>query len=333
MRRLSHNQLTDDLFDRSTMSFGEHLEELRRTIMRASMWLGLGTLVGLLLANSIILAIKAPLLSAIRDAQLKHAQAEFLRANGYDMPDSISQLMQAHGVLPEIVYEQPLAGDTASFELPLVDLPVDPWEVLDAEAVGRLRPRVDWRRIQPRVVALSSTEPFSVWFKAAVAAGFVFGSPGIFWSFWQFLAAGLYPHERRQVMWYLPISLSLFLSGVSLAFFLLLRLILGYLIQYAFDLQVEFTPQLSEYITFALLLPIGFGLAFQLPIAMLGLNRFGIVSISDYMANWRMAVLVIAFISMVLTPQEVYSMLGMFLPLTALYFLGIALCRTMPGKP
>lgn len=84
--------------------------------------------------------------------------------------------------------------------------------------------------------------------------------------------------------------------------------------------------------SFALFLPIGFGIAFQLPIVMLGLQRLGIIPVEAYVENWRAAVLLIAFLSMVLTPAEFYSMLGMFLPLTGLYFLGIALCKYMPGK-
>jgi sec-independent protein translocase protein TatC len=82
--------------------------------------------------------------------------------------------------------------------------------------------------------------------------------------------------------------------------------------------------------SFALFLPLGFGIAFQLPIVMLGLHRFGIVSVKTFLAQWRIAVLAIAFLSMLLTPADIYSMLGLFIPLVALYFFGIILCKYMP---
>ena len=79
------------------------------------------------------------------------------------------------------------------------------------------------------------------------------------------------------------------------------------------------------------MLPLGFGLAFQLPIIMLGLHRFGIVSADMFQAHWRVAVLIISFLAMLLTPGgDPYSMGGMAAPLVLLYFFGILLCRYMP---
>ena len=169
-----------------------------------------------------------------------------------------------------------------------------------------------------------------IWLKAGLVSGVVLASPGIFWHIWQFLAAGLYPHERRYVYWYLPLSLGLFLAGVCLAFFVVFKLVLGFLMNYSTGLDVEFTPRLNDYMSFALFLPLGFGIAFQLPIAMLGLHRFGVVGVDTFVSQWRIAVLVIAFLSMALSPPEIYSMVGLFAPLVLLYFFGIFLCKYMP---
>ncbi len=201
---------------------------------------------------------------------------------------------------------------------------------VDEGTLARLRPFVLWRPIPSKLISLTPIEGFMIWLKAGFVAGFVIASPGMFWHIWQFFAAGLYPHERRYVYWYLPLSLLLFLAGVSLAFFVVFRLVLGFLMTYTTGLNVEFTPRLNDYMTFALFLPLGFGIAFQLPIGMLGLHRFGIVTADAFVKHWRIAVLTIAFLSMLLTPADIYSMLGLFIPLTALYFLGILLCIYMP---
>ena len=77
-------------------------------------------------------------------------------------------------------------------------------------------------------------------------------------------------------------------------------------------------------------LPIGFGLAFQLPLLMLFLNRLGVFSIDAYLTKWRVAIMVIFFLSMLLTPADPVSMVLLAVPLTVLYFLGIGMCRWMP---
>jgi sec-independent protein translocase protein TatC len=82
--------------------------------------------------------------------------------------------------------------------------------------------------------------------------------------------------------------------------------------------------------SFALFLPLGFGLAFQLPLVMLGLHRFGVISVDTFTSQWRIAVLIISFLAMILTPADPYSMVGLGAPLIVLYFFGILLCRYMP---
>jgi sec-independent protein translocase protein TatC len=82
--------------------------------------------------------------------------------------------------------------------------------------------------------------------------------------------------------------------------------------------------------SFALLLPLGFGVAFQLPLVMLVIERLGIITVQTYLSQWRIAILAIAFISMILTPADMASMIGMSVPLVGLYFLGIAMCHYLP---
>ncbi len=158
------------------------------------------------------------------------------------------------------------------------------------------------RPIPNRLSTFDALEGFLIWLKAALLVGAIVGSPGIFYHLWEFLASGLYPHERRYVYIYLPLSILLFVSGVCLAFFVIFELVIEFLLTYNEGMDIDFSPRLKDYISFALFLPLGFGIAFQLPMIMLALNRFGIVSVDMYVSKWRIAVLAIAFISMVLTP-------------------------------
>ena len=128
----------------------------------------------------------------------------------------------------------------------------------------------------------------------------------------------------------MPISLLLFFAGVGLAFFFVFEPVLTFL--FTFNAQMGITPQLriTEWLNFVMFLPLGFGIAFQLPLVMLFLNRIGVFSIADYLSKWRVAVMVIFVLSMMLTPADPISMILLAFPLTALYFFGIGLCSWLP---
>ncbi len=75
---------------------------------------------------------------------------------------------------------------------------------------------------------------------------------------------------------YLPVSVVLFISGVVLAFFLVLHYVLAFLLAFNGSMDVAVEPRLTYYVNFVLLLPLGFGIAFQLPLVMLFLQRIGL---------------------------------------------------------
>ena len=187
-----------------------------------------------------------------------------------------------------------------------------------------------WRETEVRVQALGVHEAFMIWIKAGFVSGLVIASPWIFWQLWLFVAAGLYPHEKRYVHVFLPISLGLFLAGVALAFVFVFEPVLAFLFSFNKYMGIDPDPRISEWLSFVLFLPLGFGVAFQLPLVMLFINRLGLVSEALFLEKWRIAILVIFVISMLLTPADPISMLLMAVPLTVLYFFGVGLCRWMP---
>lgn len=173
-------------------------------------------------------------------------------------------------------------------------------------------------------------DSFLIYLKASLLFGVVISSPWIFYQIWSFVGAGLYPHEKRYVHIFLPFSITLFLAGAALAFFFVIELVLSFLFGFNARLGINATPRITEWLNFVLLLPVGFGIAFQLPLVMLFLERIGIFNVQSYVEKWRIAVLVIALVSMLLTPADPGSMILMGLPLVVLYAFGIVLCRYMP---
>jgi len=189
---------------------------------------------------------------------------------------------------------------------------------------------VTWKQTDVRVQALGAHEAFLLWVKAGFVCGLLIASPWIFWQIWIFVAAGLYPHEKRYVYIYLPFSIVLFVAGAALAFFFVFEPVLEFLFGFNRLMNIDPDPRISEWVGFVLTLPIGFGVAFQLPLVMLFLNRIGLVTVDMFVEKWRIAILVIFVISMLLTPADPISMMLMAVPLTFLYFLGVGMCKWMP---
>ncbi len=327
----------DDLFQSSTMTFGEHLEELRTCLIRATLGLAIGVAIGFLVARPVVKLIEEPLRRALGDYYSKqslvtaaawderHPNGPALSYSQAEIRDAVERhgmtfelrevhpdrLPRAIGAAPALA--EPSGSGTASFDAKAL-VPVLLWQPLSRD------PRVS-------ITTLSAQEAFGIYVKAAVLTGVVLASPWIFFQLWTFVAAGLYRHERTWVWTFLPISVALFLAGVLLAFFFVFDFVLEYLLDFNAWLGLDPDPRISEWLGFVLVLPIGFGLGFQLPLAMLFLERIGVFEADDYVSQWRLAVLAIAILSAVLTPADPYSMLFLAVPLCLLYFGGVGLCR------
>ena len=173
-------------------------------------------------------------------------------------------------------------------------------------------------------------EPFITYLKVVVVTALVLASPLIFTELWVFVGAGLYPQERKYVYLYLPLSLILFFLGAAFAYLVVFQFVLPFLLSFNQLLNTEPLLQVGPWLNFVLILPAMFGLSFQLPLVMLAANRLGIVAVEAYWTNLRFAILGIAGASMLLTPSDPGSMVAMMIPLTALYFVGIAMCNYFP---
>lgn len=344
------------------MSFGEHLEELRKCLVWAFIWLGIGMAIALPMATWLTNYIQSPLRASLIEYYNRKTAREIEQKTGkaltpafqnwlvenkkYLVPltfdrEQLLTILEKADATPKAEIEadgaidDPMIPDGASGQ---AELDV----AMRAGAYTFREPNVDELRtvsvflpVQTNTEALGLQEPFMIWLKAGFVFGFVLASPGIFHSIWAFVSAGLYPHERKHVYLFLPISVGLFLFGAGLAFFFVFKLVIDFLLRFNDSMGINASPRLTDYMSFALFLPLGFGVAFQLPLVMVALERVGITSVEMYLGRWREAIVLIAFLSMILTPAEPTSMIALGTPLAALYFLGIGFCRWLPrgGSP
>jgi len=329
----------DDLFEKSSMTFGEHLEELRIALVKSSIWLALGMVVGLLLATRVVSYMQGPLEKSLENFYKKQSIQEMSKSSGSEVSADLQAWMKANKVVSQYVWidprrmvwkdSEPSGQDAQDIQKPTAEYlaNADSEGLPDPSKMMKVRMFVG---VKASTEALGLQEPFMIWLKAAFVVAAVVGSPGIFYHLWQFVAAGLYPHERKYVYFFLPTSLILFWSGAFLAFFVIFQMVIDFLLDFNASMGIGASPRLTDYMSFALFLPLGFGIAFQLPLVMLVLERLGIFSVETYVSQWRIAVLAIAFISMILTPADMASMIGMGVPLVGLYFIGIAMCKYLP---
>lgn len=363
------------------MTFGEHLEELRRALRGAVIWLAIGLAIGLYFATGLVSYVQQPLREAIltfqadreiarrnldpKDKALSPLKA-FLIENSFqietvflvppaeekaaDAADAAAEkataektakaekLAKADDATSKVpVKEESIAQELAAGE-PESEIP-DFIKAEQEDLVALTGDHFDPSSLQRQVTLRPSSaglnshkteEGFMIWIKAGLMIGAVIASPMIFYNLWGFVAAGLYAHERQYVYIYLPFSVVLFASGVCLAFFVVLYYVLNFLLTFNAGMNVDIQPRLSYYMNFVLLLPLGFGVAFQLPLVMLFLERLGMFTVQSYISSWRIAILIICVASMILTPADVTSMVALAIPLIFLYFMGILMCKYIP---
>lgn len=374
-----------DLFDDSTMTFGEHLEVLRTHVWRALIGMIVGVIICLFLGNHLVAFLRIPIDDALRRNN-KTAATDDLGGGEFwsfvtdyfsgeekkkEQPDQASlrdeqddelvvqvplESLRAaiESVAPGTIPEQPRPEPQPSPNIDSSDAGSkdgDSQESTDTGAEAAIEDDDDDEVLIPlvlkspeiaafrattearnRPVALKVEEAFLTYIKVSMVAGFALTSPWIFYQIWLFVAAGLFPHERKYVHTYLPMSLTLFLSGAAFCFYLVMPFVLDFLISFNEWMGIALQPRLSEYISFVIMMPVMFGISFQLPLVMLFLERIGIMTVEGYSQNWRMAVLVISIVSMLLTPSDPQSMLLMMFPLVFLYMGGIQLCKFRVNK-
>ncbi|MDR3618938.1 MAG: twin-arginine translocase subunit TatC [Paludisphaera borealis] len=311
-----------------TMSFGEHLEELRVRLILALIGLFAGALIVFIppmdIGKRVMEQMQAP---------AKVALEKYYR-NEYDK--KVAAAEATNEVAPEVQAQIPAEALVAAIKqvAPKLELP-------DAESLKGVELSFPVRFDLPgminvsrksvyqpdnSLISLGPLETITIYFMVCLVSGLVLSSPWVFYQIWAFIAAGLYHHEQHYVMRFLPVSLGLFFAGVGLCFWGVLPLTMTFLLDFNVWLGVAPTLRLSEWMSFATMLPLVFGIAFQTPLVMLFLERIGIFTVDDYRSKRKIAILIITVAAALLTPgADPISMTLLAIPMVLLFELGIIL--------
>lgn len=181
------------------------------------------------------------------------------------------------------------------------------------------------------MIATAVTTPFFVPMKVALLAAFVISLPHTLYQVWAFVAPGLYTHERRFMAPLIVASTLLFIVGMAFAYFLVFPVVFGFITSTAPE-GVAVMTDIGSYLDFVITLFMAFGMAFEVPVVVVLLVRFGMVNIKT-LKEIRSYVVVGAFVlGAIFTPPDIISQIMLAVPLWLLYEVGILAAGLVNAK-
>lgn len=158
-------------------------------------------------------------------------------------------------------------------------------------------------------------------FSLSVLFALFVSTPFVLWQVWAFVAPGLHKKEQKIIWPILIASPLLFLLGAGFAFYILFPFVFGFFIELnqSSPVPAVVLPAAKDYLSFAIGLLKVFGIAFQLPLVLVLLNRIGILSRARAVKMRRYAIVLIVVVAAVLTPPDVVSQVLLALPMWGLF--------------
>jgi sec-independent protein translocase protein TatC len=337
LRALSTNKSNEEELG-GQMSFLEHLDELRRRLIRSFIFVFLAASVSWFFADRIYNFLAVPVERALAEAQ--RTQVPIAGKIGNETITSISTLKEndsgryvfaqetklgsslipagasvtarvlkdSQGKLGLFTDESLYSGTTV---IPKgVRLPTDLGES-DA-----------YSGINDKLIVTSALEPFSLYVKVSLYAAVCVSVPFLLWQIWAFVSPGLYPHERAYVTPFIALSSISFVIGAAFAYYVIFPPAAKYLLGLGSDFRLLLKA--DDYFDFIIIVMLGMGVVFQMPAITYVLARIGLITARFMIRVWKTALIVILIAAAVLSPtNDIPNMLLFAAPMLALYVVSI----------
>jgi sec-independent protein translocase protein TatC len=172
------------------------------------------------------------------------------------------------------------------------------------------------------MIATDVASPFFAPFKLTMVVSVLIAMPVVLYQIWAFIAPGLYSKEKRVALPLLILSVLLFYGGIAFAYFVVFPILFGFFTAVGPE-QVQVMTDINSYLDFVLKLFFAFGLAFQIPIAVILLCWTGVTSPEDLGAKRPYVVVGCFVFGMLLTPPDIFSQSLLAGPMWLLFEVGV----------
>jgi sec-independent protein translocase protein TatC len=321
------------------MSFLEHLDELRRRLIRSFLFVIVAAIFCWFVSAPIYNFLAVPVERALAEAQRRQIPiagvtgneaivplnalkendtGRFVFADETKLGNSLIPagasvtarvLKDAQGKLGLFTDEALYSGNTV---IPKgVRLPTE----LDTQAQA-------YSGINDKLIVTTALEPFSLYVKVSLYAAIGLSVPFLLWQIWAFVSPGLYPHERAYVTPFIALSSISFVLGAAFAYYVLFPPAAKYLLGLGSEFRLLLKA--NDYFDFIILVMLGMGIVFQMPAITYVLARIGLVTARLMIRIWKMALIVILVAAAVLSPtNDIPNMLLFAAPMFVLYLVSI----------
>ena len=320
------------------MSFLEHLDELRRRLIRSFIFVFLAASICWYFSGEIYQFLAAPVERALAEAQRRQVPIAgqtgqeligaltTLKENDsgrYVFPEETelgSSLIPAGASVTARVYKD-AEGKLALFtdEALISGNKVIPKGVRLTPDLGSVTASSGEN---DKLIVTTALETFSLYVKVSLYAAVCLSVPFLLWQIWGFVSPGLYPHERAYVTPFIALSSISFVLGAAFAYYVIFPPAARYLLGLGSDFRLLLKA--DDYFDFIIIVMLGMGVVFQMPAITYVLARIGLVTARFMLKIWKTALIVILISAAVLSPtNDIPNMMLFAAPMMVLYIISI----------
>ncbi len=178
--------------------------------------------------------------------------------------------------------------------------------------------------LNPALYTRAPTEIVGLWINTGLYIGIALAMPYVLYQVWLFIAPGLYKHERSAVTSFIFFGTLLFICGAALAYFFMLPRMLDFLVYFTKGFSIQPLIDVDEYYSLILIVTVGVGVVFEMPVVVYVLSLFGLVTPRFLIKNFQYALLLITVAAAIITPTpDATTMILFMMPMVALYFVSV----------
>ena len=321
------------------MSFLEHLDELRRRLIRSFVFVVLAASVSWFFSDRIYAFLAAPVERALAEAQRRQVPIA-----GYSGGETISTLTS----LKENDTGRYVFADETKLGASLIPAGASVMARVLKDGQGKLALFTDealysgnavipkgvrlpteigstaeaFSGVNDKLIVTTALEPFSLYLKVSLYAAICFSVPFLLFQIWGFVSPGLYPHERAYVTPFISLSTISFVLGAAFAYYVIFPPAAKYLLGLGTDFRLLLKA--DDYFDFIILVMLGMGVVFQMPAVTYVLARIGLVTAGFLVRIWKTSLIVILVAAAVLSPtNDIPNMMLFAAPMLVLYVVSI----------